>query len=162
MLWTLNSDRGRYAPPANFSAQPPCGKLAFARDERVRRPGDVLRGGSWNNNENNVRTANRNRNDPSNTNNNVGFRCSRPLPARMCRDLPQREIPARVPGKRAPVLPVIPPGEVANIQKPGCLSLAGLQPGNNVLYSVVSFVVKRTIEGKPALTRAGVFPFYRQ
>ncbi|RIK53988.1 MAG: hypothetical protein DCC59_05430 [Chloroflexi bacterium] len=38
--------------------------------------GGALRGGSWNNNDNNVRSANRNRNDPTNTNNNVGFRCS--------------------------------------------------------------------------------------
>lgn len=39
----------------------------------------VVRGGSWNNNDNNVRSANRNRNDPTNTNNNIGFRCSRLL-----------------------------------------------------------------------------------
>ncbi|GIK56245.1 MAG: SUMF1/EgtB/PvdO family nonheme iron enzyme [Chloroflexi bacterium] len=36
----------------------------------------VLRGGSWNNNDNNVRAANRNNNDPTNRNNNVGFRCA--------------------------------------------------------------------------------------
>jgi formylglycine-generating enzyme required for sulfatase activity len=40
----------------------------------------VLRGGTWNNNENNLRASNRNRNNPSNINNNVGFRCSRLLP----------------------------------------------------------------------------------
>ena len=34
----------------------------------------VLRGGSWNNNAQNVRTANRNNNTPSNRNNNNGFR----------------------------------------------------------------------------------------
>ncbi|MBX3050356.1 MAG: SUMF1/EgtB/PvdO family nonheme iron enzyme [Caldilineaceae bacterium] len=34
----------------------------------------MLRGGSWNNNATNVRTANRNRNEPDNRNNNVGFR----------------------------------------------------------------------------------------
>jgi hypothetical protein len=34
----------------------------------------VLRGGSWNNNPNNCRSANRNRNNPDNTNNNLGFR----------------------------------------------------------------------------------------
>jgi formylglycine-generating enzyme required for sulfatase activity len=33
----------------------------------------VLRGGSWNNNTNNVRSSNRN-NTPDNTNNNIGFR----------------------------------------------------------------------------------------
>ena len=35
---------------------------------------DVLRGGSWNNNERNARCAYRNRNNPNNRNNNVGFR----------------------------------------------------------------------------------------
>ncbi|NCG22388.1 MAG: SUMF1/EgtB/PvdO family nonheme iron enzyme [Rhodobacterales bacterium] len=34
----------------------------------------VNRGGSWNNNPRNTRVANRNRNTPSNRNNNVGFR----------------------------------------------------------------------------------------
>jgi len=34
----------------------------------------VLRGGSWNNNGRNVRSANRNRNDPANRNDNIGFR----------------------------------------------------------------------------------------
>jgi hypothetical protein len=34
----------------------------------------VLRGGSWNNNAQNVRSANRNNNTPGNRNNNNGFR----------------------------------------------------------------------------------------
>jgi hypothetical protein len=34
----------------------------------------VVRGGSFNNTENNVRAANRNRNDPDNRNDNIGFR----------------------------------------------------------------------------------------
>jgi len=34
----------------------------------------VIRGGSWNNQPRNVRSANRNRNKPDNRNNNVGFR----------------------------------------------------------------------------------------
>jgi hypothetical protein len=34
-----------------------------------------LRGGSWNNNANNARCANRNNNNPDNRNNNIGFRC---------------------------------------------------------------------------------------
>jgi len=36
----------------------------------------VLRGGAWNNNDNYTRSANRNRDDPANTFNNVGFRCA--------------------------------------------------------------------------------------
>lgn len=35
----------------------------------------VLRGGSWNNNENNARASNRNNNNPNNQNDNIGFRC---------------------------------------------------------------------------------------
>jgi formylglycine-generating enzyme required for sulfatase activity len=34
----------------------------------------VIRGGSWNNNAINCRTANRNNNTPDNRNNNLGFR----------------------------------------------------------------------------------------
>ena len=34
----------------------------------------VLRGGSWNNNRNNACCAYRNRNEPDNWNNNIGFR----------------------------------------------------------------------------------------
>ena len=34
----------------------------------------VNRGGSWNNDAGNCRSANRNRNEPGNRNNNVGFR----------------------------------------------------------------------------------------
>ena len=54
-------------------------------------PGSVLRGGSWNNNENNVRAANRNRNEPTNRNNNIGFRCARPL-SRFFRDIPTERL----------------------------------------------------------------------
>jgi formylglycine-generating enzyme required for sulfatase activity len=34
----------------------------------------VMRGGSWNNNPRNARCAYRNRNNPNNFNNNIGFR----------------------------------------------------------------------------------------
>jgi hypothetical protein len=36
-----------------------------------------LTGGSWNNEPENLRVANRNRNEPDNRNNNLGFRCVR-------------------------------------------------------------------------------------
>ena len=42
----------------------------------------VLRGGSWNNNPRNLRSANRNRNAPENRNNNVGFRVASTSAAR--------------------------------------------------------------------------------
>jgi formylglycine-generating enzyme required for sulfatase activity len=40
----------------------------------------VLRGGNWNNNANNARSANRNNNTPTNANNNNGFRLARARP----------------------------------------------------------------------------------
>ena len=43
-------------------------RVVIAGDNRV------LRGGSWNNNGRNVRSANRNRNEPGNRNDNIGFR----------------------------------------------------------------------------------------
>ena len=42
----------------------------------------VVRGGSWNNNPQNLRSANRNRNTTDNRNNNLGFRVGRTLTAR--------------------------------------------------------------------------------
>ena len=42
----------------------------------------VVRGGSWNNNPENLRSANRNRNTTDNRNNNLGFRVGRTLAAR--------------------------------------------------------------------------------
>jgi hypothetical protein len=43
----------------------------------------VIRGGAWNNKPENLRSAARNRNNPDNRNNNVGFRL-----AQSTRDLP--------------------------------------------------------------------------
>ena len=37
----------------------------------------VLRGGAFNNEPRNLRSANRNRNNPENRNQNIGFRCAR-------------------------------------------------------------------------------------
>jgi len=50
--------------------------------------GRVLRGGSWNNNARNCRSANRNRNNPDDRNNNIGFRlasASAACKSRLCR-----------------------------------------------------------------------------
>ena len=48
----------------------------------------VLRGGSFNNNEDNVRCAARNRNNPNNRNNNIGFRIFLRTFIRTCRNCP--------------------------------------------------------------------------
>ena len=51
--------------------------------------GRVLRGGSWDNNARNCRSANRNRNNPDNRNNNIGFRvasASAAWKARICQN----------------------------------------------------------------------------
>jgi len=45
--------------------------LPVGLPERWRR---VVRGGSWNNNQDNARASNRNNNHPNNRNNNIGFR----------------------------------------------------------------------------------------
>ncbi len=49
--------------------------LAARLKRRQRRTSRVLRGGSWNNNATNLRSAYRNNNTPDNRNNNIGFRC---------------------------------------------------------------------------------------
>jgi len=49
-------------------------KIWHFTDEDRKKTRRVLRGGSWNNNDNNCRVANRNRNNPDNRNNNNGFR----------------------------------------------------------------------------------------
>ncbi|MBM3992512.1 MAG: hypothetical protein FJ298_16155, partial [Planctomycetes bacterium] len=48
--------------------------VLFVAGRPPRGPNRVIRGGSWNNNSNNCRSAIRNNNDPGNTNNNIGFR----------------------------------------------------------------------------------------
>ena len=46
-------------------------EISFSSDSRA------LRGGSWNNKDNNARASNRNNNQPNNRNNNNGFRLVR-------------------------------------------------------------------------------------
>ena len=81
----------------------------------------VLRGGTWNNNADNCRVANRNNNSPGNTNNNIGFR-----PVRSSEETPQRaqdSDPAAIPSatpravrqtKNARPVPVIAAEAAAN------------------------------------------------
>ena len=57
----------------------------------------VLRGGSWSNNPQNLRSANRNNNKPSNRNNNIGFRCAKTQHGRE----PGRNFLGGGPGERA-------------------------------------------------------------
>ena len=60
----------------------------------------MIRGGSWNNNPRNLRSANRNRNDRTNRNNNLGFRLAR---SARCPERPfSRKRPARQPGVHEP------------------------------------------------------------
>ncbi|MCB9503790.1 MAG: SUMF1/EgtB/PvdO family nonheme iron enzyme [Deferribacteres bacterium] len=56
-----------------------CDELSKTKGDR--RNNRVVRGGSWNNNPNNVRAANRNNNNPENRNNNIGFRLVNTFPA---------------------------------------------------------------------------------
>ena len=59
---------GKLAPPSAHIAIITLGDRSKAGVKRV------VRGGSWNNNGRNVRSAYRNRNEPDNRNNNLGFR----------------------------------------------------------------------------------------
>jgi hypothetical protein len=49
----------------------------FTEADREGAANRVIRGGSWNNEARNVRAAYRNGNDPTNRNDNLGFRCAR-------------------------------------------------------------------------------------
>lgn len=61
----------------------------------------MLRGGSWNNNTRNTRAANRNRNSTDNRNNNVSFRPSRMLPARIPGSMEPGSAPASIQARQA-------------------------------------------------------------
>ncbi len=56
--------------------------VMFETDDLHTGSNRVNRGGSWNNNADNVRAANRNNNTPGNRNNNLGFRLSSTFPNR--------------------------------------------------------------------------------
>ncbi|MBM4037359.1 MAG: hypothetical protein FJ290_02495 [Planctomycetes bacterium] len=58
----------------------------------------VLRGGSWNSNPRNCRSANRNRNHPENRNNNAGFRVVLSAAPLIRGRLPRAERPAAAEG----------------------------------------------------------------
>ncbi|MCB1929923.1 MAG: hypothetical protein KDH17_18070 [Rhodocyclaceae bacterium] len=63
----------------------------------------MLRGGSWNNTHHDCRAANRNRNEPDNRNNNVGFRvCFAPHIAPVGHSANRGAPRASAPGRPAP------------------------------------------------------------
>jgi len=65
--------------------------LLFHTMSAPEQPARVSRGGSWNNdNPRNVRSSNRNRNEPTNRNNNIGFRCARQWSLFVVRSRPAR------------------------------------------------------------------------
>ncbi len=71
----------------------------------------MIRGGSWNNEPRNCRSANRNRNEPEERNNNLGFRVAR---AQRTWWIPRQTEPTAfqsrclsVPGKRLQARPVL-------------------------------------------------------
>lgn len=75
----------------------------------------VLRGGSWNNNARNCRSANRNRNEPDNRNHNYGFRlAAAPMGQQSRRNRPSSR-PAERGGQRQPQFRAL----VANANTPG-------------------------------------------
>ncbi|WP_366761191.1 SUMF1/EgtB/PvdO family nonheme iron enzyme [uncultured Thiodictyon sp.] len=65
---------GETSPVAARSARFFCYAARAGWRHPVRRSGEVVRGGSWNNHRDNARGAYRNRNQPGNRNNNLGFR----------------------------------------------------------------------------------------
>jgi len=77
-----------------------------------RRGARVVRGGSWNNNENNLRAAYRNRNNPANENNNNGFRCARPCSMPALGRHATRSRTCSWLGARAPDVPAHPSGRI--------------------------------------------------
>ena len=68
--FTLYAAKPRdFLRPFRLAVRRPAGT---GRTDRCAR---VLRGGAWNNNPDNLRSANRNNNTPDNRNNNIGLRC---------------------------------------------------------------------------------------
>jgi formylglycine-generating enzyme required for sulfatase activity len=67
--------------------------------EPGRPPSRVLRGGSWNNTAQNLRSANRNNNSPGNRNNNNGFRVASTPAARIFGATAPRSAPWGVQGR---------------------------------------------------------------
>jgi hypothetical protein len=78
----------------------------------ARRSGEVVRGGSWNNHQDNARCAYRNRNQPDNRNNNLGFRvvlrASHVLLPLLLVPLPSRTTRRDTRAERVPEMPVDP------------------------------------------------------
>ena len=72
----METQTGQAKGGGNLKASTGWVTTAFQPERGARPRRGVLRGGSFNNNWNNVRVANRNNNNPNNSNNNNGFRCA--------------------------------------------------------------------------------------
>ena len=70
----METQTGQAKGGGNLKASTGWVTTAFQPERGARPRRGVLRGGSFNNNWNNVRVANRNNNNPNNSNNNIGFR----------------------------------------------------------------------------------------
>ncbi|MCE7926274.1 MAG: hypothetical protein DYG98_24780, partial [Haliscomenobacteraceae bacterium CHB4] len=103
----------------------------------------VLRGGSWNNNDNNCRPANRNRNERNNRNNNNGFRCARTSSQerQMCTTLqrgaahgrPRQGEEAQGSCRVCALSPANGAGETEQVERPGAAGSANRTPRRGFL-----------------------------
>ena len=132
----------------------------------------MVRGGSFNNNDNNVRAANRNRNNPTDRNNNIGFRVvvSRsPHRQKSGSDAPRAWLARRGGEQRSPFLAVSGRriGQIATAPNPGSGLVRGASLpfwGAAVFDSICSWsnlllAYQRAAKGKRGQTSVAAFEY---